>query len=154
MIMLVKLRSQMAATKRYRRWLGRQGLLYAVRADLLHQTGEFQIWPRGYKAPLSLRLGTSDAMTFGEVITRNIYATRLSQPPRVIVDAGANIGLTAVYFANQFPTARILALEPESSNYALLCKNTAAYPQVVPIHCHRRHLHGECDRVLSQRGRA
>lgn len=68
-------------------------------------------------------------MTFGEVITWNMYATRLHQSPRVIVDAGANIGLTAVYFANQFPAARILALEPESSNYALLCKNTAAYPQ-------------------------
>lgn len=133
MTLLAKLRSQVAATKKYRRWLGRQGLLYAVRTDLLHQTGEFQLWPRGYKAPLSLRLGTSDAMTFGEVITWNMYATRLRPPPRVIVDAGANIGLTAVYFANQFPAARILALEPENSNYALLCKNTAAYPQIIPI---------------------
>jgi FkbM family methyltransferase len=131
--MLEKLRSQMAATKKYRRWLGRQGLLYAVRTDLFHQAGEFQIWPRGYKAPVTLRLGTSDAMTFGEIITRGVYALRPRQPPRVIVDAGANIGMASVYFAKQFPGARILALEPERSNYALLCKNAAAYPQIAPI---------------------
>lgn len=133
MTLLAKLRSQISAARKYRRWLGRQGLHYAVRTDLLHQTGEFQLWPRGYRAPLALRLGTSDAMTYGEIITRGAYATPFHQPPRVIVDAGANIGLAAVYFANQFPAARILALEPESSNYALLCRNTAAYPQVVPI---------------------
>lgn len=133
MTLLAKVRSHIAIAKKYRRWLGAPGLVYAVRTELLHQTGEFQLWPRGYRAPVTLRLGTSDAMTFGEIITRGICAVHLRQPPRVIVDAGANIGLTAVYFANQFPAARILALEPESSNYALLCKNTAAYPQVVPI---------------------
>lgn len=133
MTRLTRLRSQISIVKKYRRWLGPPGLLYAVRAELLHQTGEFKLWPRGYCAPVTLRLGTSDAMTFGEIITRGAYATPFCQPPRVIVDAGANIGLTSVYFANQFPAARILALEPESSNYDLLCRNTAAYPQVVPI---------------------
>jgi FkbM family methyltransferase len=133
MTMSAKLRNHISAARKYQRWLGRPGLLYAVRADLLHQTGEFQIWPSGYRAPVALRLGTSDAMTYGEIITRGVYALRPRQPPRVIVDAGANIGLASVYFAKQFPGARILALEPERSNYALLCKNAAAYPQIAPI---------------------
>jgi len=119
--------------KKYWRWFGPQGVLHILRADLLQKTGEFKTRPRGYNAPLTLRLGTSDVRTFEEIIIKGAYALRLCRPPRVIVDAGANIGLASVYFATQFPQARILALEPESSNYALLCKNAAAYPQIVPI---------------------
>lgn len=38
MTLMAKLRSHIAATKKFRRWLGLQGLLYGVRDDLLHQT--------------------------------------------------------------------------------------------------------------------
>jgi FkbM family methyltransferase len=48
----------------------------------------------------------------------------------VIVDAGANIGLAALYFANTFPGARIIAVEPAACNISLLRKNTAHYPQI------------------------
>lgn len=128
-----RVRSRIATAKKYRRWIGMRGVLYGVRAELLHQTSEMQITPRGYTAPLTLRVGTSDVMTYAETFVRGGYALRLRQPPRVIVDAGANIGLASIYFAHQFPEARILALEPESSNYAMLCRNTVAYPQIVPI---------------------
>ena len=33
---------------------------------------------------------------------------------RVIVDAGANIGLASVWFANRFPQAKIIAIEPRA----------------------------------------
>jgi FkbM family methyltransferase len=41
----------------------------------------------------------------------------------LIVDAGANIGASVVYFASVFPEGRILAIEPERNNCALLRKN-------------------------------
>ena len=41
----------------------------------------------------------------------------------LIVDAGANIGASVVYFAGVFPEGRILAIEPEANNCALLRKN-------------------------------
>ncbi len=43
----------------------------------------------------------------------------------LILDAGANIGASAVWFAKSFPESRILAFEPEQRNYDLLVENTA-----------------------------
>lgn len=42
----------------------------------------------------------------------------------IIVDAGANIGASVVYWAIHFPKAQILAIEPDKGNFALLRKNT------------------------------
>src|ERR1700757_2189967 len=42
----------------------------------------------------------------------------------LIIDAGANIGAAALQFLSNFPNARIVSIEPEASNYALLLRNT------------------------------
>ena len=42
----------------------------------------------------------------------------------IIVDAGANIGASVVYWGIHFPKAQILAIEPDKANFALLRKNT------------------------------
>jgi FkbM family methyltransferase len=44
----------------------------------------------------------------------------------LIVDCGGNIGLSARWFAHQFPKARILVIEPDRENFALLQRNVAA----------------------------
>ncbi len=41
----------------------------------------------------------------------------------LIVDAGANIGASSVYLALMYPTARIVAVEPEAGNFAVLSQN-------------------------------
>lgn len=46
---------------------------------------------------------------------------------RLIVDCGANIGASVVYFAKTFPDARIIALEPEPDNFSLLVRNAAPF---------------------------
>lgn len=43
----------------------------------------------------------------------------------LIVDAGANIGASAVWFGKAFPQAQIAAFEPDSENCQLLARNTA-----------------------------
>ncbi len=43
-------------------------------------------------------------------------------PDSVFLDVGANVGMYSV-FAAIVPGARVFAFEPESQNYALLCKN-------------------------------
>ena len=58
------------------------------------------------------------------------YRARVAGGARpLIVDAGANIGATAVWFQNHFPQAVIFALEPEQANARLLEFNTAVYPR-------------------------
>jgi FkbM family methyltransferase len=51
----------------------------------------------------------------------------------LIVDCGANIGASALYFAEQFPLAKVLALEPQPGNFALLSRNCAAHGRIVPL---------------------
>jgi FkbM family methyltransferase len=46
-----------------------------------------------------------------------------SDKTALIVDAGANIGASVVYFAAIFPKGKLLAIEPEANNCALLKKN-------------------------------
>jgi FkbM family methyltransferase len=60
---------------------------------------------------------------------------RIAAQARVplIVDCGANIGASAVYFAEQFPLAKVLALEPHPGNFQLLVRNCAANPRIVPL---------------------
>lgn len=43
----------------------------------------------------------------------------------VFFDVGANIGLYSLYAAKRNPTCKVYSFEPESHNYASLCKNIA-----------------------------
>ena len=51
----------------------------------------------------------------------------------MIVDCGANIGLSALWFAHRFPDAIVVAVEPEPDNFALLTRNAAPYPNIRPV---------------------
>lgn len=43
----------------------------------------------------------------------------------LIVDAGANIGAATIQFLSNFSNARIVSIEPDANNHALLLRNTA-----------------------------
>ncbi|HMS27486.1 MAG TPA: FkbM family methyltransferase [Burkholderiaceae bacterium] len=45
----------------------------------------------------------------------------------LIIDAGANIGASVVYFKNTYPQAYVYAIEPEINNWQLLEINTSKY---------------------------
>lgn len=88
----------------------------------------------GIPHPVAIRAGTADASTFEKMFVWNDYALDYPAHVKTVIDAGANIGLSAVFFANRFPDATIIAIEPESQNFELLQRNTAAYPRVIPLH--------------------
>lgn len=48
----------------------------------------------------------------------------------VIVDVGANIGASVVFFKERYPDAHIYAFEPVSSNFEMLKKNIAGFSNV------------------------
>lgn len=81
-----------------------------------------------------LRPGTSDKDLFRVLIGQDEYGyIEFLQEPHVIIDAGANIGLSAVYFAQKYPHAKIYAIEPETENFAMLKRNTASNPNITPV---------------------
>jgi FkbM family methyltransferase len=85
------------------------------------------------KYPISLRRGTSDFLNFIQIFVNAEYSPCFSYIPEVIIDLGSYIGLSAIYFANRFPTAKIICVEPSSDNYELLEINTKPYKNIVLI---------------------
>ncbi len=87
----------------------------------------------GIKYPVRLRTGSSDTIAFRQVFILREYNFKVNFEPQFIIDGGSNIGMAAVYFANKYPQATIVSVEPESSNFELLVENTKPYPQVKPL---------------------
>jgi FkbM family methyltransferase len=86
-----------------------------------------------YVFPIFVRNNTSDVGTYRSIIENGKYNFIVDKEPDVIIDAGANIGLSAIFFANKYPNAKIIAIEPEESNYRLLEKNTESYNNIYSV---------------------
>lgn len=100
-------------------------------AQTLAPTARVRLRIPGYPHPLVLRPGTSDVPTLGQIFVFGDYDVQYRDlAPRTILDAGANVGYSSVFLAQRFPEARILALEPDRSNFELLLENTQHYPNV------------------------
>ena len=100
-----------------------------------------------FKGPITLRRTRSDHSAFWYCLVAEQYsvdhfpqAQRLNALYRdmvakgrtpLIVDAGANIGMSTVWLAERYPDARIFAIEPDNANYDLLAANTAVYGERV-----------------------
>jgi FkbM family methyltransferase len=90
---------------------------------------------------VALRRGTTDWRTFKLIFVERDYdLSRLARHREImarfdgivaggraplILDCGANIGLSALWFARTFPAARVVAVEPETENCALARANCA-----------------------------
>lgn len=86
----------------------------------------------GYAGPLYFRNNPYDFATFCEVSLEEAYRNELTTAD-FIIDGGGNIGLTAAYFARQYPGATIATVEPDSGNFDILKKNTAELVGVHPL---------------------
>lgn len=109
-------------------------------------------WARGRHQPfvmaplphsrdcVQLRSGHPDVAVFNQIFIRGDYdISNLRQAERfnasqgdgmLIVDCGANIGCSAIWFARRYPRAKVVAIEPEAGNFEQLQRNTASYPNI------------------------
>jgi FkbM family methyltransferase len=69
----------------------------------------------------------------------------------LIVDAGANIGASAVYFLDKMPDGWVIAIEPEEANFALLERNVEGL-QVKPMKAALSNAQGRAMVVDPKRG--
>ncbi len=110
----------------------------AVRLGIKDRDGATGIedlsWP-GLASTVRLRMGSTDLRMFQHVVAQDGYEFPflVGTSPTVIVDAGANVGFASVWYANRYPDATILAIEPSSNNFAALTRNVRPYPNVIPI---------------------
>ena len=80
---------------------------------------------------------SGDLYVFLEVFGRKfgeVYEPALSGHPRLIVDAGANVGFATAMFANRFPNAKVVAIEPDAKNCELFRRNCGGYSNVKLLH--------------------
>jgi len=113
---------------------GPAGLWLGGKARLLRKPIEVLAAVSGVPHPLHLRLRTTDVELCRQILLEGLYDCDFPKSPRFIVDAGANIGLAAIFYAIRYPQATIVAIEPEPSNYEMLKQNVALYPNIAPLH--------------------
>ena len=99
-----------------------------------------------FRTTLRLRPDSTDVETFEQTFLSAQYRTchmarhadivayyeSCANP--LVLDLGANVGLSALYFAKNWPKATIVGVEPDEGNYALFCQNIAGQEHIVPIH--------------------
>jgi FkbM family methyltransferase len=94
--------------------------------------------------PIHYRAGTSDTGLIYNILLKPGSKGEYCPPDefggswsdvRVVLDIGANIGISALYFARIFPQAVIHAFEPEPGNFKLLSANTASCRRICSYPC-------------------
>ena len=118
----------------YYRYFGFRGVFAISAHRLLGRPREITAHPSGIRNPVHVRVRTTDQEVYPEILLQGFYAFDLPFCPKTIVDAGANIGMASIYFAHRYPEAKIVAVEAEAANFALLAKNVRPYPLITPIH--------------------
>jgi len=85
--------------------------------------------PHQASHPICLRLaGSSDLEVFYQVFILEEYKSlRDLKNVHLVIDAGANVGLSSAYFLTCFPQATVVSIEPDRANCEACRSNLRAY---------------------------
>jgi len=65
--------------------------------------------------------------SYQEIMVSEIYNFNTQNPHPYILDCGANMGLSVLFFARKYPGSEIIAFEPEQPIFEVLEKNISSY---------------------------
>lgn len=118
---------------------------YGVGDRILLFLGLIVVWlsakltRKTYQIPVTIRVegkrasiiltSFSDFLVLYEVFVLKEYD--VTGDYRTIVDVGANVGFSALYFAYKFPDAAVYAIEPDPITYKALLRNTRGIPTII-----------------------
>lgn len=135
-------RPPLPISRRLRRWLdkGRRqrrlaaelGLFGSLALSIRKRAGTrgaaHPLKPRHASHPLFFRSGSSDLQVFHQIFIEREYEPLCDlRDVGLVVDCGANVGYSSAYFLSRFPASRVVAVEPDAGNYAMLDRNLRAY---------------------------
>lgn len=85
---------------------------------------------------IKMRTFKGDISIFNEIFWKKSYEIPHNwvAEPKVILDLGAHIGFTSLYFAERYPEAKIFALEASKQNFNLLENNVRNFKNITAIH--------------------
>ncbi len=134
MPVLKRLRNRVQRLSKWRHTLGfsvtLQWLLLRLGDKLgVYHPPDWQIRPHQLPHTLKARLrGSSDMSVLGQIFVDEEYAClRDLKNVSVVLDLGANVGFSAVYFLSSFPGSRLVAVEPDERNVAVCKVNLMPY---------------------------
>lgn len=94
---------------------------------------EIKLYLKPLKKFIYIRPNDSDLKVCEQIFINKEYESKLIKKPRLIIDAGANIGISALWFNKKYPNAKIVCLEPNTQNFELLVKNTCGIEKIKPL---------------------
>ncbi len=88
-----------------------------------------------FKNKVEIRKQDSDLPIFYQVFADLQYdiSFSLKYTPLRIIDCGANVGYASLYFSSLFPSAEIIAVEPDNKNFIQLSRNTQNYKNITAV---------------------
>ena len=94
----------------------------------------YQISVPGYPQPVSIRGGNStDGFAFYQHLAMKDLDIFDLGTPKLIIDAGANIGMASLYLLNRYPSVKIVAVEPDPDTFELCRTNLAPFADRVVL---------------------
>ncbi len=91
------------------------------------------LWIKSLRRRVHYR-GKNDYVALTSLFTENFYVEPSGFEIRSVLDLGANIGIECLRFWAFYPAAKIIAVEADASNYAVLMKNVAGLEGVSVLH--------------------
>jgi FkbM family methyltransferase len=126
--------SRVRALYRALRGVGPSATFQLVRRRVAAAFGQtnraiYEIKVPGYPNPIKIRGGNgSDGYAFYQHLAiKDFDILNDLVSPRLMIDAGANIGMASLYFLNRYPGLRIVAIEPDPDTFEICRMNLAPY---------------------------
>jgi FkbM family methyltransferase len=121
-------------TKKFNKYLHRYGINILINVLLIKlnifNKNIFEISLPEVRYPIKLRAKTSDLKVMEQIFLDEDYNFPIDFEPKLIIDGGAYVGYSSVFFANRFPKTKIFSIEPEESNFKLLKENIRNYENI------------------------
>lgn len=90
--------------------------------------GSFRLRPKGIAHPILIRPNSTDLYVFEQIFIQQEYSSLVGDiKSGTIIDCGANIGLSAIFFLNLSSNIKIISIEPDKENAKQLRDNLAPY---------------------------
>jgi FkbM family methyltransferase len=88
----------------------------------------YALYSRYARHPMRCRPNTSDVDVFQQIFGfREYRCLDEVHDASLIVDCGANVGYSTAYFLSRYPQAKVIAVEPDPENFAVLAANVTPY---------------------------
>jgi FkbM family methyltransferase len=111
------------------------GFSEALRFEIAWSLKQAQVQVRipSYPTPFEIRRNESDYSVFSTIFLDRELDEFIPVDPKLIIDGGANVGYSTAYYANRYPQAKIIAIEPSSENCRRIKQHCEAFQNVTVV---------------------